>query len=256
MRLDRLLGATVHQPRPPTGRSARRRSRGSSPSSARPAVGRTSIGVGGSGLTGAIGQVAGRVSRLADRADGLGLAPANALPAVGHRRDPGRAAGRDSHVGRDRRPGRRRRWSPGRQRSSGRRSSRRSPTWRGSPAWTAVSPDAIVLDDCAARRRATVARPTAAEEATRLLARTRGDPRRPDLHGQGARRPRRAGPARRARRPDRRVLARRRHARPVRAARLTGTLRPLLPGRPPRVADLHPAGRSGGPHRHRPAPRS
>ena len=77
---------------------------------------------------------------------------------------------------------------------------------------------------------ATAGRPRRPTTRPALLATDRGDPRRPDLHRQGAGRSHRPGPRRRARRPAGRLLARRRIARPVRAARrltrLSATPRP------------------------------
>ena len=58
----------------------------------------------------------------------------------------------------------------------------------------------------------------AADEADPPPRPVRGHPGRPDLHREGAGRAHRARPVGRARRPSGRVLARRRHARPVRTA--------------------------------------
>ena len=220
VRLDELLGATVHQAvtddraereallervvaelrqRSAARRHRRRRFRRRSARSARswrPSSSSTSVA--------ALGFAAGR-PRRADRrpaaprpacSSGCGR-PAPRRPSTASRSRRRRSFGRrSSATRRGARLGRRTRPRPG---------------LRGPPRRRA------------ARRRATAGATEAADEATRLLARTRGHPGRPDLHRQGAGRAHRARPGRPARRPPRRLLARRRHARAVRALSATRT---------------------------------
>ena len=91
------------------------------------------------------------------------------------------------------------------------------------------------------RRRATAIRPPRRGGAPRSSPAPRA-PRRPDLHGQGAGRPRRLGPLRRVR-MARRSSSGTPAACPASSSRSTDApaARPSLPGRPPRVAQLHPA---------------
>ena len=112
----------------------------------------------------------------------------------------------------------------------------------GRPA--AVDPTRDRSRRAPARRRVRPPDAPPPREAAALLARTEGDPGRPDLHGQGAGRPGR-----------RRAL----RGRGTGSASCSGTpagcpacsnrstdppaARPSLPGRPPRVAELHPARR-------------
>ena len=217
----RSLGATVHQLRQRRSRRARGARRAASRRSfAAPGGGRTSIGVGGSGAIGACGPGARRAR--AGR-------PGARRPAFGRRPDrrcrrrpagprPGCSSGCAGRLGDARRrasssPARPAELRPAiaamlaRLGELGRR--RRRPT------------AAIELDETPARRRLRPA-DRRGRRGDRAPGPDRGDPRRPDLHRQGAGRARRRRP-----RPARwtasgRVLARRRAARAVRAARLSG----------------------------------
>ena len=106
---------------------------------------------------------------------------------------------------------------PGRRAPHGRHRA----SWPVSPPCPASRPSPkrdIVIDDDPARRRLRPA-DRGGRRGDPAPRPDRGHPRRPDLHREGTGRARRAGPVRPARRPARRLLARRRDARPVRAAR-------------------------------------
>ena len=150
------------------------------------------VAIGGTGIVGAVGQVLAGLE-LADGAAAVGSRAGHGRRPVGHRRDPGRAAGRASH-GRPARP-----TSTG---SPSRRRSRCAPSIAAIvdelgelDGLAAVDDREIVLDGSPARRRL---RPPdrGGRRGDPPAGTDRGDPRRSDLHRQGAGRSHRPGPRR------------------------------------------------------------
>ncbi len=192
VRLDELLGATVHQAA--TDDRAERAALVERVEAELRAAGRRPylVAIGGTGIVGAVGQVLAGLE-LAEGAASVGLEPDTVVVPSATGGTQAGLAGRASHGRPDDRGPWRRRHAAGAA-APGHRGDRHASS-ASSTGWPPSTTAEIVLDGSPARRRLRPA-DRGGRRGDPPAGPDRGDPRRSDLHGQGPGRPHRPGPRR------------------------------------------------------------